>query len=71
MQQGMGPLILCDIDGTITKPLLHRPGLWTLGYGQSLSAGAITCDSEPTGMTCTDRSTGHFFRVSRESYQLG
>jgi len=26
---------------------------------------------EPTGMTCTDSGTGHFFRVSRESYQLG
>jgi hypothetical protein len=35
------------------------------------SVGVITCDSEPAGMTCTDSSTGHFFRVSRESYQLG
>jgi hypothetical protein len=33
--------------------------------------GAITCDSEPAGVTCTDISTGHFFRVSRDSYQLG
>jgi len=31
----------------------------------------MTCDSEPSGMTCTDSSTGHFFRISRESYQLG
>jgi hypothetical protein len=43
----------------------------TLGYGQTRSAGPITCDSEPSGMTCTDSSSGHFFRLSRESYQLG
>jgi hypothetical protein len=42
-----------------------------LGYGQTHSIGTITCDSEPSGVTCTDGSTGHFFRTSRESYQLG
>jgi hypothetical protein len=42
-----------------------------LNYGQTRSAGAITCDSERPGMTCTDSGTGHFFRLSRESYQLG
>jgi hypothetical protein len=47
-------------------------GPWpTLGYGQTRSAGAVSCDSEPTGVTCRDSSTGHFFRISRESYQLG
>jgi hypothetical protein len=43
----------------------------TLGYGQSRSLGTITCDSEYTGMTCTDSSTGHYFRVSRDTYELG
>jgi hypothetical protein len=43
----------------------------TLDFGQSRTAGTITCDSESAGMTCTDSSTGHFFRVSRESYQVG
>jgi hypothetical protein len=43
----------------------------TLGYGQSRSFGTITCDSEYTGMTCTDTSTGHYFRVSRDTYELG
>ena len=43
----------------------------TLGYGQTRSLGTITCDSEYTGMTCTDSSTGHYFRVSRDSYELG
>jgi len=47
------------------------PGLPTLAYGHSRSFGTITCDSERNGVTCTDSSTGHFFRVSRESYLLG
>ena len=43
----------------------------TLAYGQSRSLGAITCESQPSGVTCTDTSSGHFFRVSRESYEVG
>ncbi len=42
-----------------------------VNYDQPLSAGAITCSSEQSAMRCTDISTGHFFRVSRESYELG
>lgn len=48
---------------------LSYPHKSTLDYGQTLSVGTITCDSEPSGVTCTDASTGHFFRVSRESYE--
>jgi hypothetical protein len=43
----------------------------TLGYRQSRSFGTITCDSEYSVMTCTDNSTGHYFRVSRDTYELG
>ncbi len=43
----------------------------TLDYAQAQSAGAITCRSEQSAMKCTDASTGHFFRVSQESYELG
>ena len=43
----------------------------TLDYGQSQTAGAMTCVSETSGVTCTDTSSGHFFRVSRDSFQLG
>ena len=46
-------------------------GAPTLAYGQTRTVGSINCDSELVGMTCTDSSTGHFFRVSRDSYQLG
>jgi hypothetical protein len=42
-----------------------------VSYDQPLSAGAITCSSEQSAVRCTDVSTGHFFRVSPESYELG
>jgi hypothetical protein len=42
-----------------------------VNYDQPLSAGTITCSSEQSAMRCTDASTGHFFRVSPESYELG
>ena len=70
LNQGHTPVGYCHPGGA---PLsnLHAPGLQTLGYGQTRSVGVMTCDSEPSGVTCTDTSTGHFFRVSRESYQVG
>jgi hypothetical protein len=43
----------------------------TLGYGQTRSVGAITCDVERSGVTCSDSSTGHFMFLSRDSYELG
>jgi hypothetical protein len=39
--------------------------------GEVRTAGAITCSSEQSAMKCTDASTGHFFRVSRDAYDLG
>ena len=81
LRQGEWGTQLCDptrdygtkqhIPGTADTADLFPPGVATLDYGQTRSAGPITCDSEPDGITCTDSSTGHFFRVSRESYQLG
>ena len=44
---------------------------YVLDYGQQRTEGAITCDSELSGMTCTNTTTGHFYRVSRDSYQVG
>jgi hypothetical protein len=43
----------------------------TLNYGETLANGTITCKSEEAGISCTDVGTGHFFRIARESYQLG
>jgi hypothetical protein len=52
----------------------NPPATWpadTLDYGKTYSVGVMSCDSETSGVTCTDTSTGRFFRVSQESYQLG
>jgi hypothetical protein len=54
----------------------YRPGTFAavgpmLDDTQAGSAGAIACRSEQSAMKCTDTSTGHFFRVSPESYELG
>ena len=67
LDQGQSPYVTCSYSA-----LGSGFGDWPpLDYGQTRSLGAITCDSEPARMICTDASTGHFFRVSRESYQLG
>jgi hypothetical protein len=50
---------------------LRVPGEATLNYGQTISEGTITCASEQSGMTCTDNSSGHYFRVSKDSFNLG
>ncbi|TPG33564.1 hypothetical protein EAH80_14880 [Mycobacterium hodleri] len=42
-----------------------------VAYGERRSMGAITCSVEPAGVTCTDGTTGKFFRLSRDSYLLG
>lgn len=43
----------------------------TLDYGQTITAGTLTCTSEQSGVKCSDTGSGHYFRVSRDSYQLG
>ena len=42
-----------------------------VNYDQPVTAGAIGCDADQSAVKCIDASTGHFFRVSRESYELG
>jgi hypothetical protein len=61
--RGHAPLVAYS-PGTLATP---DP----MDYGEARSAGAITCSSEQSAMKCTDVSTGHFFRVSQESYELG
>jgi len=65
MEQGSGPAWKCHGDALLAD------GLPTLPYGQTAAGGTITCDSQTGGVTCTDSSTNHFFRLSRDSYQLG
>ena len=42
-----------------------------LNGAQTPHGGAITCSTEQSAVKCTDTSTGHFFRVLPESYELG
>jgi hypothetical protein len=63
--QGKPPVFSCHGD------TLHDPNAVTLDYGDTHTVNQITCDSEPSGVTCTDASTGHFFRMSHDSYELG
>jgi hypothetical protein len=42
-----------------------------LDSAQTPYGGAIACSSDQSAVKCTDTSTGHFFRVSQESYELG
>ena len=61
LNQGSPPALVCHTDTT------RGSGLPTLQYGQTRSVASLTCESTPAGITCTDFSTGHFFRISRES----
>ena len=59
INQGGAPALSCHTDtlrGSVEP---------TLNYGDKWSVNSITCDSEPSGMTCTDAGTGHFFRIAR------
>ncbi len=64
MVQGSPPGLSCHTDTT------RGSGLPTLQYGDTRSVGMITCESKPNGIACADSSTGHSFRISRESYDL-
>jgi hypothetical protein len=65
LTEGRAPNLDC-VGGNLVWPPLP-----VLAYGQSVSLGAITCSSEPTAVACTDTGSGRFFRMSRDSYQLG
>jgi hypothetical protein len=64
LYEGTAATLVCSLD------TLRGNGLPTLSYGSTWPVKPITCDSELAGMTCTDAGTGHYFRVSRESYEL-
>jgi hypothetical protein len=46
------------------------PGSAELGYGQQIVVGPFRCDSERTGVTCTNVDTGHGFSLRRGDYRL-
>jgi hypothetical protein len=64
MHQGGAPQMSCHTD------TVKDPGSPVLQYGQTRSLNGLQCDSEISGMTCTDNSSGHYFRLSRDNYEL-
>lgn len=67
LAQGQDVTSKCHTD-TIRSNQAQAP---VLPYGQTQSIGTITCDSESTGLTCTDSSTGKYFSMSREANTTG
>jgi hypothetical protein len=65
LERGKPGTMVCHGD------TLRVPNETTLNYGQKISAGTLTCASEESGMKCTDSGTGHYFRVSKDSFDLG
>lgn len=72
LTQGGAAVMHCHTDSAAPPPAEYQtvgdPPI--LNYGDSHTLGAITCNSESAGVTCTDTSTGHFFRISRDTYEL-
>jgi hypothetical protein len=62
--QGQPAVMACHGDST------NMPGEEALAYGDSRSIAPISCDSEPSGMKCTDASSGHYFRAASDSFEL-
>ncbi|HNM10287.1 MAG TPA: hypothetical protein PKI02_02465 [Mycobacterium sp.] len=67
LKQGEAAVAQCHND-TIRS---NQPLAPVLDYGQTQSVNTISCDSQPSGITCTDVSTGHFITLSAESNSLG
>jgi hypothetical protein len=65
LAQGGQPELACHGD------TMRSADLPTHDDGETAFSGAIRCAIESARITCTDTSTGHFFRLSRESYELG
>ncbi|WP_081290702.1 DUF6636 domain-containing protein [Mycobacterium asiaticum] len=64
MHQGAPAQMSCHSDTILGT------GYPVLQYGQTRSFNSITCESQESGITCTDHSTGHYFRLSRDAYEL-
>ena len=67
LKQGEAAVAQCHND-TIRS---NQPLAPVLDYGQTQSVNTISCDSQPSGITCTDVSSGHFITLSAESNSLG
>jgi len=50
---------------------IHVQGETVVNNGQTQSAGTLSCTPDTGSVRCTDSSTGHFFFMSPNSYQVG
>jgi hypothetical protein len=64
LEQGKPAALICHSDSLVDGTAA------VLQFGQSRSLKSISCTSGPDGMTCRDSSSGHYFRVAKESYEL-
>jgi hypothetical protein len=65
MRQGSPARMTCHSD------TVRGTGYPVLQYGQTRSLNSVTCESQQSGITCTDNASGHFFQLSRDTYELG
>ncbi|MFV8316123.1 DUF6636 domain-containing protein [Mycobacterium sp. 23] len=64
MRQGSAAKMTCHSDS------VRGAGYAVLEYGQSRSLNSVTCESQESGITCTDKASGHYFQLSRDTYEL-
>ena len=50
---------------------IHVQGEPVVNNGQTQSAGTFSCTPDTESVRCTDSSSGHFFFMSPNSYQVG
>ena len=48
----------------------QAPDADPLPYGESITAGQMSCESAESGITCRDAESGSGFTISREAYRL-
>lgn len=63
LDAGSTPNFVCAGDTTLES----GP---ELPYGQSIGAGLLRCQSEESGITCTDSESGRGFTISQQAYDL-
>ncbi len=63
LSAGQRPQFVCAGDTAYSNSV-------ALAYGDSISAGVLSCASSESGITCRDTGSGHGFMISREAYQL-
>ena len=63
LHAGGSPAFVCAGDSALGE---GKP----LAYGQSIGAGLLRCESEESGISCSDTESGRGFTISKESYRL-